>query len=562
MVILILFAFLAGIVTILSPCILPVLPFVLSGSFGGRLRPLGVVIGFVASFTFFTLLLSTIIKLTGLPSDLLRNIAITILIIFGAALLFPKTQGFLEQLFSQLGSGPLAFQQKRGFFGGILLGSSLGLVWAPCVGPILASVIALAATDAVTLQAFFIMLAYALGTAIPMFAVMIGGRALLTRLPFLTTRATLIQKLFGILMVLTACALVFGVDRQFQSWVLEKFPQYGAGLTQIEQQGIVLTTLDSLQLPAPDYGPAPDFIGATGWLNSEPLTVASLKGKVVLVDFWTYTCINCIRTFPFLRGLYEKYKDQGLVIVGIHSPEFEFEKKAENVQAAMKDYGLTYPVVQDNNFAIWKAYKNQYWPAGYFIDRNGHIRRVHIGEGGYEESEKFIQKLLAEDGTVISNDMLDIQETKIQTRTPETYLGYERIEFLASPENIQPDKTAEYTIPTTLAQNSFAYNGTWMIGSQYASPNVNAELEMLFESKDVYLVMRRRDIKKNAKVEIILDGRIVGSLGGTDLELNTGLIQVKEDRLYHLIHLDELGKHRLKLRFPDDNVELYAFTFG
>jgi len=337
------FAFLAGIITILSPCILPILPIVLSGSVGsGKRKPQGIVTGFVLSFTFFTLFLSALVKATGVSADALRGLSIVIILIFGISLLLPQFQVLMEKMFSKLSNKFAVKGTHEGFSGGVLVGLSLGLIWTPCVGPILASVITLAATSEVSLAAFFITFAYSLGTAIPMFAIMYGGRGLLQKIPWLLPNTDKIQKGFGVLMILTAMGIFFNIDRKFQTYILTTFPKYGVGLTKFEDNDAVKKQLDKLfqkdlgdnsgKIGKPMFdmqkGPiAPEIIPGGVWLNSKPLTMKELRGKVVLIDFWTYTCINCQRTFPYLKEWYKKYKDNGLVIIGVHSPEFEFEKK-------------------------------------------------------------------------------------------------------------------------------------------------------------------------------------------------------------------------------------------
>ena len=418
MALLIAFSFLAGIVTILSPCILPVLPIILSTSTsGGKRRPFAIVVGFVLSFVFFTLALTTIVKATGLDGEVLRNVAIGVLIFFGVSLLIPKFQLWMEILFSKLAGkfSKAGKEEQGGFGGGVVIGLSLGLLWTPCVGPIMAGVLALAATSSVTLQAVFITLAYALGTALPMFGIIYGGRRLLEKVPFLLRNTGRIQKVFGVIIILVAVGMFYGVDRKFQAYVLEKFPFYGSGLTAIEDLDIVNDQLKELgmreeEVVAGECRVAPGFEEGGEWLNSAPLVLEELRGKVVLVDFWTYTCVNCIRTFPHVTAWDEKYRDDGLVIVGVHTPEFEFEKSKENVAGALKDYGIEYPVVQDNDYKIWRSYNNRYWPAHYFIDKDGCIRHTHFGEGKYDESERVIQELLSELGDEVSSEVLDIEE--------------------------------------------------------------------------------------------------------------------------------------------------------
>lgn len=575
MILLITFAFLAGIVTVLSPCILPILPIVLSSSIGGqntgKSRPLGVVVGFILSFTFFTLFLSTIVSLSGIPSDSLRLFSVIVIAVFGVSFLIPQFQNLLEKLFSKLaGFAPIG-QTKSGFFPGLIVGLSIGLLWTPCVGPILASVISLAITGTVTLSAFIITFAYALGTAIPMFAIMIGGQSLLRKVPWLLANTGNIQKGFGVVMILTAFAIFNNYDRAFQTYILNTFPQYGAGLTQFEDNSSVKKELEKVNQKPVDQtdigkptsdmlstkGPiAPEIIPGGAWFNTKPLTLAELKGKVVIVDFWTYSCINCQRTFPYLKDWYKKYKDKGLVIVGVHSPEFEFEKSEKNVAQAIKDFGLTYPVVQDNNFATWRAYDNHYWPAKYFIDKDGVIRYTHFGEGEYDESERVIQELLKETGAKDVSSKIDNPTYQLNSRTPEIYLGYLRMQNFASYEQIKKDALATYTAPSQLGSNKVAYIGNWNVMDEYANPQKGAKLLLNFDAKEVFLVMRTKGTP--AKVKVYIDGKM--QYAGADNK--NGVVTVDGDKLYKLINLTTPGQHILQLEFEDGNAEIFAFTFG
>lgn len=495
MLFLILFAFLGGIVTILSPCILPILPIVLSGGItGGKKRPLEIIAGFIISFTFFTLFLSSIVRATGISADALRIVAVLVIAFFGASLVLGK------EFFK------VAFVPKttNGFF----LGASLGLVWTPCVGPILASIITLAATATVGIDAVIVTLAYATGTAIPMLAVLYGGRKFVKTSPN-------IQKAFGILMIVTALAIFFNWDRKFQAYILTKFPNYGANLTKFEDNDMVKKALKDMKEP-PKLGLAPELITGGQWFNGQPVTLESLRGKVVLIDFWTYTCINCIRTLPYLKNWHEKYKDKGLVIIGVHTPEFEFEKDPDNVAEAIKDFDIDYLVMQDNDFATWNAYNNRYWPAKYLIDKEGFIRYTHFGEGAYDETEKVIQELLS---VTLPVDNPDYQ---VQTKTPETYLGSLR---------------GDYSKITT--------TGSFTKSDEYAMPSKGATLTMRYDAAKVFLVMRG-----NGKVRVYLDDEFVKE------------VSVDSDKLYELVNLPQPGKHLLKLEFLNDNIELYAFTFG
>ncbi|MBP9813841.1 cytochrome c biogenesis protein DipZ [Candidatus Woesebacteria bacterium] len=573
MFILLLFAFLGGIVTILSPCILPILPIVLSGTLtGGKKKPLGVVAGFILSFTFFTLFLTTIIKLTGISADALRTVSVVVIGMFGISLLVPKFQITMEKLFSRLAT--IAPQQKQNtnrpdFIAGFFIGLSLGLIWTPCVGPILASIITLAATSSINGGAIFITLAYSLGTAIPLFAITYGGRQLLTSHPWLLSHTQSIQKAFGILMLLASLGIFFSWDRQFQSYILNTFPSYGVGITKLEDNALVKNELDKLKnapkismedLLQSDLGEAPEFIVGGAWINSPPLRLENLRGNVVLIDFWTYTCINCIRTLPYLKSWWKSYEDKGLIIVGVHTPEFAFEKEERNVKAAIGDFGITYPVMQDNNYATWQAYNNRYWPAHYLIDKNGKIRYTHFGEGKYDETERMIQKLLKETGATISATPNNLQYT-IEANTHETYLGYQRMSGLASPEQIVKNKPTLFTTPNTISNNSFALGGTWTIGAERAMPQKGSTLTFSFDAKEVFLVMRPNKIGQAGGIRIYLDDKLVTD-GNQGVDVQNGIVTINVDRLYKLINLPKSGPHILKIEVLDGDIELYAFTFG
>jgi cytochrome c biogenesis protein CcdA/thiol-disulfide isomerase/thioredoxin len=547
---------------------------VLSGSLaGGKKRPLGIVTGFVVSFSFFTVFLATIVQLTGLGAEFVRTLAATVVFLFGLIMVVPRLQGLWEQLASRLAGKAQVISSGQGFWGGALLGLSLGLVWAPCVGPIMASVITLAATGNVGLTTVLVALSYSLGTAIPMLLVISGSQRVLDALPALKTKTRQIQQIFGVIMMVVAVAIYTNLDRKFQTFILETFPNYGTGLTalednpmiaeqlkqlqQTEQESDMKSTLDSLLAPSQQ---APELDGGGNWFNSEPLILQKLRGKVVLIDFWTYSCINCIRTLPYLKAWYDKYHDDGLVIIGVHSPEFEFEKSPENVREAIADFELKYPVVQDNNFAIWRAYNNRYWPAKYLIDKEGNIRYTHFGEGAYSETETKIRELLGEMGAVPQDEMVDLPPFIPQAQTPETYLGAWRLERFASPERVVQDKLQTYSRPKTLGLNQFAYEGSWMVGYQYAAPQRQAKLRLRFSARDVHLVMRPI-ASDSTQVRVLLDGQPVSAAqAGADVE--NGLVTLDKDRLYNLIHLENPGDYELTLEFPENNVEVFAFTFG
>ena len=573
MIILLLFAFLAGVVTILSPCILPILPIVLTGSVSGdKKRPYGIIFGFILSFTLFTLFLATLVKFTGVPANTLRVIAGIILLIFGLSLLLPQFQALMEKLFSKLSVfGPKATPHP-GFWGGFLIGLTIGIVWTPCVGPILASVIALAATSQVTTTTFLITLTYSIGTAIPMFLIMYGGRNLLNKAPWLLNNATVIQKTFGVLMIIFALAIFTNIDQQVEGYLAAT--PYGADLTQLENNSAVTNQLSTLKgqtgkdavdtsgLFNTSYS-APDFVGITKWLNTDnPVSIKDLKGKVVLVDFWTYTCINCIRTLPHVTSWYDKYNKDGFVVIGVHTPEFAFEHETANVQNAIQQYHIHYPVAQDNNYATWNNFNNQYWPAEYLIDANGMVRRTHFGEGEYDQMELAIQTLLKQAGKKVSNKLDSMPDTTPQNQiSPETYLGSNRMEYYY-PSTTLGNGTNTFTLSNNIPQNTYSLGGQWTINGENAITGKNAVLTYNFTAENVYLVLRPSTSSKTSTVKVFLDNKPV-NVTNAGADIKDCVLAVPTDRLYHLINLHgKTENHLLRLEFQTPGIQAFAFTFG
>lgn len=559
------FAFLAGIVTVLSPCILPVLPVVLSGSTGGgKARPWGIITGFIASFTVFTLTLSALTQALGIPADALRLFAAFTIFAFALVTLVP----FLKDRFAAFassvaarrgGGGP---QKVGGFWSGFVLGISLGLVWTPCVGPIMASVISLALSGGADASSVVITLAYSAGTAVPLFLIMRGGRGLLNRFPALSRNTDKIQKAFGALMLLTAIALFTGADRTFQTWLLDTFPSYGTGLTAIEDNEAVKRALEAKSgdasaaapgLDADDFDPDPLTLGSGLWLNSPPLTLTGLRGKVVLVDFWTYSCINCLRTLPYLRAWHERYADKGLVIVGVHSPEFAFERSEGNLRTAVADLGVSWPVVADNDFRIWNAYRNRYWPAKYLYDRDGKLVDTHFGEGAYEETERLIMRLLGESGTPVAP--IPSSAPIAADRSPETYVGYGRGERYAGTTPWIRDAGADYQdSPALLARDQWSLGGRWTVTRDSAVAETGSSLQFRFRAAKMYLVIA--PVAGSASATVTVDGRPVN--GG---DVRDGRLVIDGDRMYTLYDESSASEATLRVEFAG-KVEVFAFTFG
>jgi cytochrome c biogenesis protein CcdA/thiol-disulfide isomerase/thioredoxin len=466
-VLLLLIGFVAGVVTAISPCVLPVLPILLAGGgAGGRRRPYAIIAGLVASFTVFTLTTAWIVNRLGLPSDFLRNAALVLLFVVAATLLVPRLGELLERPFLRL-----TRLRPAGSSGGFVLGASLGLVFTPCAGPIFSYVAVRAGSEHLNLKAVLLIVAYALGAAVPMLLVALGGREFATRL-----RRPLVRPALGVVMALAGVAIVFHLDTKAQT-ALGGYTNHIQNL--IERNHYVDRHLNGRRSEPKlvaaatgaqpgDYGAAPDFRGISHWLNTPgdlPLSLASLRGKVVLIDFWTYSCINCLRTLPHLEAWNAAYRKDGLVVVGVHTPEFEFEHSLANVRDATHRLGVHYPVALDNDYATWNAYSNQYWPAEYLLDRRGHLRDYHFGEGEYDRTERLIRTLLAMPGRSLPTAAAIADRTPMAVTTPESYLGYQRLARYSG-NKVARDRFAGYRFPLSLPQDHLAYAGSWRIGSE------------------------------------------------------------------------------------------------
>jgi len=545
--------FVAGVITAVSPCILPVLPIVLAGaaSSESRRRPFAIVAGLVASFTAFTLAAASLLSALGLPQDLLRNVAIGLLFVLAATLVFPRLAILLERPFASL-------SRRRGgdLGGGFLLGASLGLVFVPCAGPVLATVTVLGAQHRVGLNTVLLTLAYAVGAAIPMLLVALGGQRASRRL---RAGGPAFRRVMGVVLAAAAIAIVFNLDRSLQIHLggytnaLQKHVELTKGaqkrLRELRGGGSAFAAATATGSRLPDLGRAPDFRGISHWLNTpgdRPLTLAGLKGKVVLVDFWTYSCINCIRTLPHLRAWYAAYRKDGLEIVGVHTPEFAFEHVLGNVRQATGDLHVSWPVGLDNDYKTWNAYSNEYWPAEYFIDRFGHVRRAHFGEGEYGQSERTIRRLLAENGASVPKRTTGVADaTPTEIVTPESYLGYARLDSSRYVGTVvRPNVVRAYAFPRPLPQNALSYSGIWKIGDQRALAVSGSRLRLHFHARDVYVVLGG-----HGEVQTLIDGKDAGS------------VRVDADRLYTLLSGRRLHDAVLELRFSP-GVNAYAFTFG
>lgn len=582
--ILIVFAFLAGLVTILAPCMWPMLPIVLSSTVKGKdhKRPLGITIGVMTSFAVFTLSVSYLVRAFHFDPNILRIFAVVVIIFLGLTLIIPALSQIIEGSVSRLTGiiGIQKQQQGNDFKSGFLTGLMLGVIWSPCGGPILASIATLAATGMVNIQVILVTLFYVAGVGLPLFIFTYGGQQVITKTRFISAYTGRVQQIFGIIMILTAVAIFFNYDKLLQLKILEAFPAIGQGLNGFEKSSVVTKQLDTLKgklsANVPDTNgllntnySAPEFFGITKWLNSprfgeagtdHPLTMKELRGKVVLVDFWTYTCINCIRTLPYVTSWYDKYKDQGFVVVGVHTPEFAFEKDTNNVVMSIKQYNIHYPVGQDNNYETWNAYNNQYWPAEYLIDANGIVRRTHFGEGKYDETEMAIQLLLKERGKVINKGLVTIQDqTPTEQLTPETYLGLKRMDRFSSSEQIERG-IQTFSASKEIPLHYFALSGTWDEQEEYAQAKQGSSLTLHFVADKVFLVITPKT--NTDHIAVFLDGGEVDAAhAGQDVV--AGVVAVTVPRLYNLIDLHgKTEEHTLELRFQTEGTEVFAFTFG
>jgi cytochrome c biogenesis protein CcdA/thiol-disulfide isomerase/thioredoxin len=557
MVVLLGIAFLAGVVTAISPCVLPILPIVLvGGAAGGRKRPFAIVAGLALSFFTFTLFAAWFLGRLGLPKDLLRNIALALLFLLAAALIVPPLGALLERPF-------LRFSRygARDVSSGFLLGASLGLVFVPCAGPVLAVITVKAASLDFGWRTLALTAAYSLGVAGVMLVFAILGQRASERTKTFRAHAPQVRMALGVIMGAAALGIAFNLDLRAQTALSD---YTGWFQSKVETTAFATRRLDSLRAPSkytpsplprpellrngslPDYGQAPAFTGISRWLNTpgeRPLTMHGLRGKVVLIDFWTYSCINCIRTLPYLESWYRTYAKDGLVIVGVHTPEFAFEHELSNVRSNAHDLGVRYPVALDNDYGTWSAYGNQYWPAEYLVDRKGHVRHAHFGEGEYDQTEQAIRTLLAERGQTLPKALGLPDRTPTGGITPESYLGFSRLaRYVGSP--VKANRVAAYELPASLGQGELAYGGRWKVGAQQIVAGPHARLRLHFDARKVHLVLGG-----SGRVQVLVDGKLERT------------VRVADDRLYTLVTRRDITDGLLELRFSP-GVQAYAFTFG
>jgi cytochrome c biogenesis protein CcdA/thiol-disulfide isomerase/thioredoxin len=595
--ILVLLVFLGGVLTIVSPCILPVLPFVFARSEQKFLTSgLPMLAGMAITFAG----IATLAAVGGAWAVGLnqygRLAAMVLLAAFAATLLSRRLADWVTRPLVALGNRLIppgtGGDAKVGIVPSLLLGVATGFLWAPCAGPILGLVLTGAAISGPNAHTTALLFAYAAGAATSLAIAILAGGRVFRALKRSLGAGEWLRRALGVAVLLAVAAIALGWD----SSVLTRLSL--AGTNRLEQslidaikpdtaapgnanamamtntmtggQAMMMSGKSSGGLPI--EGDMPSLSGATSWLNSPPLSPEQLRGKVILVDFWTYSCINCLRALPFVKTWYAKYKDHGLVVIGVHAPEFAFEKEPANVRRAVSDLGVTYPVALDNNYAIWQGFNNQYWPAHYFIDAAGHIRSHHFGEGDYDESERTIRQLLTQagytnlppPGTELSADLgVQAPADEAHDQSPETYVGYARAQNFRSPGGLVQDRLQNYAIPPSLDLNQWALGGTWYVDKEKAAlTKARGTIAYRFYARDLHLVLGPGPDGKPIRFRVQLDGLSPGANHGADTDAH-GEGVIKEQRLYQLIRQGAaVGEHVFSIEFLDTGVQAYSFTFG
>ncbi len=597
MLLLMLFAVIAGAGTAITPCVLPVVPALLASSAtGGRRRPIGIVVGLAVTFTIAIVLLAQLVKGVGLASGAARTLAIVVLFVFGIALLIPDLTARIEAPLSRLGRfGPKS--RGTGFWSGLGVGAALGFVCAPCAGPILAAVTSVSASSGANARVVLVAISYSVGLSAVLLIYAFAGRAVIDRIRRVG-RGNTVNRVLGAVLLATAVLMVFNVDVRFEEDLAKdaSLPAILVDPTRsLENSGAIQKRLASLRptsryvtaqkeastrpvstaaerevaIPGvktpslSDLGTAPNFTNTEDWFNTpgdRPLSLTQLRGHVVLIDFWTYTCINCLRTLPFLKGLYAQYHKYGLDIVGVETPEFTFEQEASNVEQAIKSDGIKYPVVQDNRYGTWDAWQNEYWPAEYFVDAKGQLRHYQFGEGNYKEDEAAVRALLADAGAKSLPPPMTATAIMASAGlgTPETYLDPQRAQGFVT--KLSPGTNTYPGVSGMPGLNQWALKGKWDVGSQSITPvGTDAEVTGGVQAARVYLVLTSAgNVPRQGRV--LLDGKPIPSAhAGTDVK--NGIVTVTGERLYSLVSFPTAQSFDFTVQLPP-GVSAYDFTFG
>ncbi|VVM88303.1 cytochrome c biogenesis protein DipZ [Pseudomonas fluorescens] len=585
-------AYLGGVLTIVSPCILPVLPFVFARTGQPFMKSgLPLLAGMALTFALVASLAAVgggwVVQLNQYG----RWLALVFVALFGLTLLLPQLAERLTRPLVAAGSrlseaaGADARPRPGASF---LIGVATGLLWAPCAGPILGLLLTGAALQGASIATTLLLLAYAAGAATSLAVALLLGGKVFAAMKRSIGAGEWVRRGLGGAMLAGVAAIALGLDtgilarfstastggieQALVSRLAGKTPNgSGAMMAKVPAADGAMSVADKAADTLPVEGNLPPLDGAVQWLNSPPLDAQALKGKVVLVDFWTYSCINCLRTLPYLKAWAEKYRDQGLVVIGVHAPEFAFERNVGNVSKAMKDLGINYPVAIDNEFRIWRAFNNEYWPAHYFADAQGRIRYHHFGEGAYAESERVIQQLLREAGAAkVADGLINASAEGVQlapdmneVQSPETYVGYQRAEHFVAETRLTPDKVTTYNPVSQLALNDWSLEGQWNVGPERATSSAPAgRIVYRFHARDLHLVLGPGADGKPVRFKVLIDGKAPGEAHGTDVAPD-GSGNVTEQRLYQLVRQSGAVTDRtFSIEFLDPGVSAYAFTFG
>jgi cytochrome c biogenesis protein CcdA/thiol-disulfide isomerase/thioredoxin len=570
-----LLAYLGGMLTIVSPCILPVLPFVFANA--GRSFRRGAVpmlAGMALTFAGVATLAAVGGNWAVQANEAGRWAALALLAVFGLALIFPAISDRATRPLVALGSRLSNRTGDESIWSSLVLGIATGLLWAPCAGPILGIIFTAAAIQGATVGTTLLLLAYALGAATSLALALLVGGKFYQRMKGSLHATEWVRRALGVLVIAGVAAIALGLDTRVlsklsstQTASLESGLAQKLGLGASPQEGPKVGAGGQLMLPV--EGSLPSLDGLGPWINSQPLAMKDLKGKVVLIDFWTYSCINCIRSIPYVRGWYERYRDDGLVVIGVHAPEFAFERNPENVIQAVQNLGIRYPVALDNDYAVWKALKNNYWPAHYFFDAQGRQRYHHFGEGRYAESEMVIRQLLAEAGRAPKTGGMSAATTRgaeagaafTTLRSPETYIGYGRADRFVSPGGLAKDQAKTYaTAPLSL--NDWSLEGNWTVGRQSATLNAaGGAIAYRFHARDVHLVLGS-GTGLPVRFRVTIDGKPPGKDAGVDVKPD-GTGEIVGERLYQLVRQKgDVRDRTFRIEFLDRGAVAFAFTFG
>ncbi|HUN95571.1 MAG TPA: cytochrome c biogenesis protein DipZ [Bradyrhizobium sp.] len=578
-------AYLGGVLTIVSPCILPVIPFVLARADRPFLRNgLPMLVGMSLAFAVVASLASIAGGWVVSANQYGRVAALVLLAVFGLTLVFPGLADRLMRPLVAIGariSNSAEQADAENFAAPLVLGVATGFLWAPCAGPVLGLILTGAALQGASVKTTLLLLTYAAGAATSLaLALLVGGRV------FAAMKNSIgagewIRRGLGVAVLAAVVAIALGVDTGFltnlsvggttalEQGLLDKLrPNRKAAMTGPATMQAKPSAQSTEDLPVEDI--TPSLAGAQQWLNSDPLTIERLKGKVVLVDFWTYSCINCLRAIPYVRAWAEKYRDHGLVVIGVHAPEFAFERNVDNVKKAITTLGIRYPVAIDNDYKIWRAFDNEYWPAHYFIDADGKVRHHHFGEGDYAESERVIQKLLVDAGNKnVPTDIVSVNASGTEAasdsadvNSPETYIGYGRSERFVSPGGVVRDAGHSYAAGQPQL-NEWSLTGNWTIGDDRAQlDEPDGSIIYRFHARDLHLVLGPSAEGEKIRFCITIDGKPPGEAHGVDADADGNGV-VTTQRLYQLVRVPgAVTDHTFEIRFLDPGVQAYAFTFG